>query len=217
MGSLKKPLEGRSEAHVSFRRSMRTKFGSHLEKSLSARFPLVVDNNRRYASRLTTRKKATRQAVCCELGFLIRADWEKLAGSHPDSHIADICPRRRVLGESGHEARFLLAAPGAGSHSLTADSHSRKGVRRAPGRSCAFNSQGAALSPAAGAASRRLNEVEKRRLHRLFEPFNLHGLPSPCGLPRLHGPFGPPRSFGLLGQRRSFGLRSLPGSGAPIA
>lgn len=196
---------------------MRTKFGSHLEKSLSARFPLVVDNNRRYASRLTTRKKATRQAVCCELGFLIRADWEKLAGSHPDSHIGDICPRRRVLGESGHEARFLLAAPGAGSHNLTADSHSRKGVRRAPGRSCAFNSQGAALSPAAGAASRRLNEVEKRRLHRLFKPFNLHRLPSPCGLPRLHGPFGPPRSFGLLGQRRSFGLRGLPGSDAPIA
>lgn len=65
---------------------MRTKFGSHLEKSLSARFPLVVDKNRRYVSRLTTRKKATRQAVCCELGFLIRADWEKLAGSHPDSH-----------------------------------------------------------------------------------------------------------------------------------
>ena len=76
---------------------MRTKLGSHLEKSLSARFPLVVDKNRRYVSRLTTRKKATRQAVCCELGFLIRADWEKLAGSHPDSHIADICPRRRVL------------------------------------------------------------------------------------------------------------------------
>lgn len=215
MRSLKKPLESRSEAHVGFR--MRTKFGSHLEKSLSARFPLVVDNNRRYASRLTTRKKATRQAVCCELGFLIRADWEKLAGSHPDSHIADICPRRRVLGESGHEARFLLAAPGAGSHNLTADSHSRKGVRRAPGRSCAFNSQDAAFSPAAGAASRRLNEVEKRRLHRLFKPFNLHRLPSPCGLPRLHGPFEPPRSFGLLGQRRSFGLRGLPGSGAPIA
>ena len=202
---------------MSVLRPMRTKPGSHLEKSLSARFPLVVDNNRRYASRLTTRKKATRQAVCCELGFLIRADWEKLAGSHPDSHIGDICPRRRVLGESGHEARFLLAAPGAGSHNLTADSHSRKGVRRAPGRSCAFNSQGAALSPAAGAASRRLNEVEKRRLHRLFKPFNLHRLPSPCGLPRLHGPFGPPRSFGLLGQRRSFGLRGLPGSGAPIA
>lgn len=76
---------------------MRTKFGSHLEKSLSARFPLVVDNNRRYASRPTTRKKATRQAVCCELGFLIRADWEKLAGSHLDSHIAIFCPRRRVL------------------------------------------------------------------------------------------------------------------------
>ena len=55
-----------------------------------------MDKNRRYVSRLTTRKKATRQAVCCELGFLIRADWEKLAGSHPDSHIADICPRRRV-------------------------------------------------------------------------------------------------------------------------
>lgn len=217
MGSLKKPLEGRSEAHVGFRRSMRTKIGSHLEKSLSARFPLVVDKNRRYASRPTTRKKATRQAVCCELGFLIRADWEKLAGSHLDSHIADICPRRRVLGESGHEARFLLAAPGAGSHNLTADSHSRKGVRRAPGRSCAFNSQGAAFSPAAGAASRRLNEVEKRRLHRLFKPFNLHRLPSPCGLPRLHGPFGPPQSFGLLGQRRLFGLRGLPGSGAPIA
>ena len=109
MGSLRKTLEGRSEAHVGFR--MRTKFGSHLEKSLSARFPLVVDNNRRYVSRLTTRKKATRQAVCCELGFLIRADWEMLAGSHPDSHITDICPRRRVLGESGHEARFLLVTP----------------------------------------------------------------------------------------------------------
>lgn len=91
MGSLRKPLESRSEAHVGF-----SKIGSHLEKSLSARFPLVVDKNRRYVSRLTTRKKATRQAVCCELGFLIRADWEKLAGSHPDSHIADICPRRRV-------------------------------------------------------------------------------------------------------------------------
>ena len=130
MESLRKPLEGRSEAHVGFRRSMRTLLGSHLEKSLSVRFPLIVDNNRRYASRLTTRKKATRQAVCCELGFLIRADWEKLAGSHPDSHIADICPRRRVLGESGHEARFLLAAPGAGSHNLTASSRRRRGVRR---------------------------------------------------------------------------------------
>lgn len=213
MGSLRKPLEGRSEAHVDF-----SKIGSHLEKSLSARFPLVVDNNRRYASRLTTRKKATRQAVCCELGFLIRADWEKLAGSHLDSHIGDICPRRRVLKEkAGTRPAFSLRPRGAGSHNLTADSHSRKGVRRAPGRLCAFNSQGAAFSPAAGAASRRLNEVEKRRLHRLFKPFNLHRLPSPCGLPRLHGPFGPPRSFGLLGQRRSFGLRGLPGSGAPIA
>ena len=70
--------------------------GSHLEKSLSARFPLVVDNNRRYVIRPTTRKKATRQAVCCDLGFLIRAGWKKLAGSHLDSHIGDICPRRRV-------------------------------------------------------------------------------------------------------------------------
>lgn len=128
MGSLRKPLEGRSEAHVGFR--MRTMLGSHLEKSLSARFPLVVDKNRRYVSRLATRKKATRQAVCCELGFLIRADWEKLAGSHLDSHIGDICPRRRVLGESGHEARFLLAAPGAGSQYLTASSRRRRGVRR---------------------------------------------------------------------------------------
>ena len=29
MESLKKPLEGRSEAHVGFRRSMRTMLGSH--------------------------------------------------------------------------------------------------------------------------------------------------------------------------------------------
>ena len=125
MGSLRKPLESRSEAHVDF-----SKIGSHLEKSLSARFPLIVDNNRRYVSRLATRKKATRQAVCCELGFLIRADWEKLAGSHLDSHIAIFCPRRRVLGESGHEARFLLATPGAGSQYLTASSRRRRGVRR---------------------------------------------------------------------------------------
>lgn len=40
MGSLRKPLEGRSEAHVGFR--MRTMLGSHLEKSLSARFPQRV-------------------------------------------------------------------------------------------------------------------------------------------------------------------------------
>lgn len=129
MESLRKPLEGRSEAHVGFRRSMRTLLGSHLEKSLSVRFPLVVDNNRRYASRLTTRKKATRQAVCCELGFLIRADWEKLAGSHPDSHIADICPRRRVLGESGPRPAFSLR-PRTGSQYLTASSRRRRGVRR---------------------------------------------------------------------------------------
>lgn len=106
MGSLKKPLEGRSEAHVGFRRSMRTMLGSHLEKSLSVRFPLIVDKNRRYVSRLTTRKKATRQAVCCELGFLIRADWEKLAGSHPDSHIAVLCPRRRFFREIALVDRF---------------------------------------------------------------------------------------------------------------
>ena len=163
MGRLRKPLEGRSEAHVGFRpRSMRS-------LAATSRNPFLLDF------------------------------------------------RGGFLKKSGHEARFLLAAPGAGSHNLTADSHSRKGVRRAPGRSCAFNSQGAAFSPAAGAASRRLNEVEKRRLHRLFKPFNLHRLPSPCGLPRLHGPFGPPQSFGLLGQRRLFGLRGLPGSGAPIA
>ena len=85
---------------------MRTKFGSHLEKSLSARFPLIVDKNRRYVSRLTTRKKAARQAACCELGFLIRADWEKLEGSHLDSHIADICPRRRVFREIALVDRF---------------------------------------------------------------------------------------------------------------
>lgn len=115
MGRLRKPLEGRSEAHVGFRRSMRTMLGSHLEKSLSARFPLVVDKNRRYVSRLTTRKKATRQAVCCELGFLIRADWEKLAGSHLDSHIADICPRRRVLKEkAGTRPAFSLRPRGQG-------------------------------------------------------------------------------------------------------
>lgn len=60
----------------------------------------------RYVSRLTTRKKATRQAVCCELGFLIRADWEKLAGSHPDSHIAVLCPRRRFFREIALVDRF---------------------------------------------------------------------------------------------------------------
>lgn len=97
---------------------MRTKFGSHLEKSLSARFPLVVDNNRRYASRPTTRKKATRQAVCCELGFLIRADWEKLAGSHPDSHIADICPRRRVFKEKRARGPLSPCDPGQGRNTL---------------------------------------------------------------------------------------------------
>lgn len=119
MGSLKKPLEGRSEAHVGFRRSMRTMLGSHLEKSLSVRFPLIVDKNRRYVSRLTTRKKATRQAVCCELGFLIRADWEKLAGSHLDSHIGDICPRRRVLKEkAGTRPAFSLRPRGQGHITL---------------------------------------------------------------------------------------------------
>ena len=45
MESLRKPLEGRSEAHVGFR--MRTKFGSHLEKSLSARFPRRVFKEKR--------------------------------------------------------------------------------------------------------------------------------------------------------------------------
>ena len=97
---------------------MRTKFGSHLEKSLSARFPLVVDKNRRYVSRLTTRKKAARQAVCCELGFLIRADWEKLAGSHPDSHIADICPRRRVLRRKRARGPLSPCDPGQGHNTL---------------------------------------------------------------------------------------------------
>ena len=130
MESLRKPLEGRSEAHVGFRRSMRTKFGSHLEKSLSARFPLVVDKNRRYVSRLTTRKKAARQAVCCELGFLIRADWEKLAGSHLDSHIADICPRRRVLKEKAGTRPAFSLRPRTGSQHLTASSRRRRGVRR---------------------------------------------------------------------------------------
>lgn len=116
MGSPRKPLEGRSEVHVGFR--MRTKFGSHLEKSLSARFPLVVDNNRRYVSRLATRKKAARQAVCCDLGFLIRADWEKLAGSHPDSHIADICPRRRVLRRKRARGPLSPCDPGQGRNTL---------------------------------------------------------------------------------------------------
>ena len=47
MGSLKKPLESRSEAHVGFRRSMRTMLGSHLEKSLSVRFPRRVFKEKR--------------------------------------------------------------------------------------------------------------------------------------------------------------------------
>lgn len=116
MGSLRKPLEGRSEAHVGFR--MHTKFGSHLEKSLSAQFPLIVDKNRRYVSRLTTRKKATRQAVCCDLGFLIRADWEKLAGSHLDSHIAHICPRRRVLRRKRAQGPLSPCDSGQGHNTL---------------------------------------------------------------------------------------------------
>ena len=47
MESLRKPLEGRSEAHVGFRRSMRTMLGSHPEKSLSARFPRRVFKEKR--------------------------------------------------------------------------------------------------------------------------------------------------------------------------
>lgn len=98
---------------------MRNEFGSHLEKSLSARFPLIMDKNRRNVSRLATRKKAARQAVCCDLGFLIRADWEKLAGSHLDSHIADICPRRRVLKEkAGTRPAFSLRPRGQGHNIL---------------------------------------------------------------------------------------------------
>lgn len=115
---------------MSVLRPMRTKPGSHLEKSLSARFPLIVDKNRRYVSRLTTRKKATRQAVCCELGFLIRADWEKLAGSHLDSHIGDICPRRRVLKEKAGTRPAFSLRPRTGSQYLTASSRRRRGVRR---------------------------------------------------------------------------------------
>ena len=78
---------------------MRSEFGSHLEKSLFARFPLIVDKNERYVSRLTTRRKSAQKAESCNLGFLVRTDWEKLAGSHLDSHIAVICPRRRVFRE----------------------------------------------------------------------------------------------------------------------
>ena len=85
---------------------MCTEFGSHLEKSLSARFLLIVDKKERYVSRLTTRRKSAQKAESCNLGFLVRTDWEKLAGSHLDSHIAVICPRRRVFREIALVDRF---------------------------------------------------------------------------------------------------------------
>ena len=107
MRSLKKPLESRSEAHVDFS-------DAQCAPSLAAtlRNPFLLDFRSswtkifRNVSRLTTRKKATRQAVCCDLGFLIRADWEKLAGSHLDSHIAVFCPRRRFFREIALVDRF---------------------------------------------------------------------------------------------------------------
>lgn len=46
------------------------------------------------------------KAVCCDLEFPIRTDWEKLEGSHLDSHIGDICPRRRVFREIALVDRF---------------------------------------------------------------------------------------------------------------
>ena len=119
MRSLKKPLESRSEAHVDFS-------DAQCAPSLAAtlRNPFLLDFRSSWTkigdvSRLTTRKKATRQAVCCELGFLIRADWEKLAGSHLDSHIAVLCPRRRFLKEkAGTRPAFSLRPRGQGHITL---------------------------------------------------------------------------------------------------
>ena len=48
---------------------MRTKFGSNLEKSLSARFPLIVDKIERYVSRLTTRKSPRRRQKAATWAF----------------------------------------------------------------------------------------------------------------------------------------------------
>ena len=87
-------------AHVGFRRSMRTKFGSHLEKSLSARFPLVVDNNRRYASRLTTRKRPHGRQYAANWAFSFRADWG-LSRDHL-THISPIFVHGGGFWESGH-------------------------------------------------------------------------------------------------------------------
>ena len=106
MGSLKKPLEGRSEAHVGFSAQCAPCLAATLRNPFLFDFRSSWTKIVRYVSRLTTRKKATRQAVCCELGFLIRADWEKLAGSHPDSHIAVLCPRRRFFREIALVDRF---------------------------------------------------------------------------------------------------------------
>ena len=106
MRSLKKPLESRSEAQVFS--------GAQCAPSLAAtlRNPFLLDfrsswtKNHRYVSRLTTRRKSVQKAVCCDLEFPIRTDWEKLEGSHLDSHIGDICPRRRVFREIALVDRF---------------------------------------------------------------------------------------------------------------
>ena len=48
---------------------MCTEFGSHLEKSLSARFLLIVDKIERYVSRLTTRKSPRRRQKAATWAF----------------------------------------------------------------------------------------------------------------------------------------------------
>lgn len=67
---------------------MCTEFGSHLEKSLSARFPLIVDKIERYVSRLTTRKSPRRRQNAATWAF----SFEPIGRSSREAILTHILP-----------------------------------------------------------------------------------------------------------------------------
>ena len=98
MGRLRKPLEGRSEAHVGFRpRSMRS-------LAATSRNPFLLDFRSSWTTIVDMRVDQLRGKR--PHGRQYAANWAfsngvitgiVLEGSHLDSHIAIFCPRRRVL------------------------------------------------------------------------------------------------------------------------
>ena len=103
---------------MSVLRSMRTSLAATLRNPFLLDFRSSWTKIVRYVSRLTTRRKSVQKAVCCDLEFPIRTDWEKLAGSHLDSHIAVLCPRRRVLKKKRARGPLSPCDPGQDRNTL---------------------------------------------------------------------------------------------------